>query len=255
MEGALDADDLTPGLGHEGVAGEGGVDAVAGPVFGFGAGGDSVVEHRLEGDPEGVVLLRDFFGGGAELVELGEPGVFDGSAAEGEGFADDDGGVGKVLFSVLDEGVETIAVGGDGAVIFTVHLVPHVVHADEDGEDGGLEIESVLLPAGLELGDFVAANAAVEDLEVEAGVGAEEIAADEEGIAASEGALVVGLVGFLAAAAGVGDGVALEEDDVAFFEGGLCWLILGGGGLKKGGSGGEGGGGKKMSAFHKRMKL
>jgi hypothetical protein len=251
----LDAGDFAPGLGHEGVAGEGGVDSVAGPVFGFGAGGDGVVEHGLEGDPEGLVFLRDFFGGGAELVELGEPGVFDGSAAKGEGFADDDGGVGELLFGVFDEGVETIAVGGDGAVVLAVHFVPHVVDADEDGEDGGLEVEGVFLPAGLELGDFVSADAAVEDLEVEAGVGPEEIAADKEGVAASEGSLVVGLVCFLAAAAGVGDGVALEEDDVAFFEGGLCWFFLGGGGLEEGGSGGEGGGGEEMASFHKRVYL
>jgi hypothetical protein len=69
--------------------------------------------------------------------------------------------------------------------------VPHVVDADEDGEDGGLEVEGVFLPAGLELGDFVSADAAVEDLEVEAGVGPEEIAADKEGVAASEGSLVM----------------------------------------------------------------
>jgi len=166
----LDADDLAPGLSHERMAGKSGVDAIAGPVLGFGAGGDGFVEYGLEGNPEGVVLLSDLFGGGTAMVEFRKPIVLDGTAAESEGFADDDGGVGEVLFGVFDEGVETIAVAFDGAIVLATHLVPHVVDSNEDAEDGGLEVEGVLLPAGLELGDFVAADAAVVDLEIKRGV-------------------------------------------------------------------------------------
>ena len=173
-EWILEAYDFAPGLGHEGVAGEGGVDAVAGPVLWGGAGGDGVVEHGLEGDPEGFVLFGDFFCGGAAFVEFGEPAVFDGSAFEGEGLADDDGGFGGFAFGFFDEVVEAIEVVLDGAVVFPVHFMPHVVDADEDGEDGGFEVEGVLFPSSLELGDFVSADAAVVDLEIEVGVGAEE---------------------------------------------------------------------------------
>ncbi len=172
---SLDTDDFAPGLGHEGVAGEGGVDAVTGPVLGFGAGGDGIVEHGLERDPEGVVFFGDFFGGGAALVEFGEPVVFDGSAFEGEGFADDDGGFAELLLGAFDEGIEAFEVGFDGAIVFAVHFMPHVVDSDEDGEDGGFEVEGVFFPTGLELGNLVSADAAIVDLEVEVGVSAKEI--------------------------------------------------------------------------------
>lgn len=163
--GGLDADGFPPGLGHEGVAGEGGVDAVVCPVLGGGAGGDGVIEHFLEGDPDGSGGVGDFPGGGAALVELGEPVVFDGAAAGDEGFADDDFGVGESGFGLLEEFGESGLVGSDGAIGFPIEFVPDVIDADEDAEDGGLKVDGVFLPAFLEIGDFMAADAAVEDAE------------------------------------------------------------------------------------------
>ncbi len=53
---------------------------------------------------------------------------------------------------------------GDGFGVAAGDEAPDVVDADLDGEDGWLLVDDVLLPAGVEVADGVAANAAVLDL-------------------------------------------------------------------------------------------
>ena len=100
------------------------------------------------------------------------------------------------------------------AVVFAVVLVPVVVDADQDAQHVRLEVETVGLPALVELIDFVAADAAVEDLQIVIGVSGQQLGGGEPGVAAAEGLLRVrgGVVAF---AAGVGDRVALEQDGLA----------------------------------------
>ena len=88
--------------------------------------------------------------------------------------------------------------------------MPGVVHADQDAEHGGIQIQGVALPAGVEVDDPVAADAPVVDVQLLVEVVGQQTGRDQPGIAAAESA--VGLVGFTAAAA-VGYGIPLEYDD------------------------------------------
>src|SRR2546430_9953890 len=73
----------TPLLRDGGVAGGGGVDAIGGPVLRR-AAARQVVEHPLEWDERRARAPRDPLGGGATLVEFGEPAIVPGAAAQHE---------------------------------------------------------------------------------------------------------------------------------------------------------------------------
>lgn len=140
---------------------EGRVNSVVSPVLGLGSCCDCFVEGLLEGNPKSAVCFGDLLGGGAALVEFGEPVVFDSSAFEDEGFTNDDDRLGHDLFGLFDEAIETGFVRLDGPFILAVDLVPDVVDADQDAEDGGSEVETVFFPAFLEVGHFVATDSTV----------------------------------------------------------------------------------------------
>ena len=89
--------------------------------------------------------------------------------------------------------------------------MPAVIDADEYGQDVRGEVDGVDAPAGVEVDDAVAADGAVEELDVVAvRVVAEDAGLEESGVAGSD---ALGLVAAAAggAAAAVGDGIALEE--------------------------------------------
>jgi len=67
-----DAGDLSPRVGHQGVAGEGRMDAVTRPVRRRG-GLHGFVEHRLERDQRQLEFLGQFTGDGPPFVHLREP--------------------------------------------------------------------------------------------------------------------------------------------------------------------------------------
>ncbi len=90
------------------------------------------------------------------MVKLGEPLGVDGSTTEDERFADDDSDAGDFLLGSLEEGAETCFIGFDGSFVSAVEFVPDVVDANEDAEDVGLDIDGVLFPAFVEVGNFVA---------------------------------------------------------------------------------------------------
>lgn len=142
------------------------MDSVVRPVLRAGAGGDGVVEDLLEGDPDGSRVFGDFFGRSAALVELREPIVLHCSTASDKGLADDDLGVREFLFRLLEKFREAALIAFDSAIIFSVQLMPDVIHADEDAENGRLKIDGVFFPTLLKIWDFVTADAAIENLEV-----------------------------------------------------------------------------------------
>ena len=130
--------------------------------------------------------------------------------------------------------------------------MPDVVDSDEDAEDGGVEIEGVLLPAFLEVGDFVAADTAIVNAEAEVRVAAENAAAGEKGVSATEGGLVIGMSLVLFVASGVGDGITLEKNGVVFLKGGLGGRGLGGSGVEEGGPGSECRGADELASVERR---
>jgi hypothetical protein len=72
------------------------------------------------------------------------------------------------------------------------------------------------LPSRFEIGYFVAANAAIVDVQVESRVFAQNFTSEKERITAPEWAALVGIGLVLPVATGVRDGVALEKDGCAF---------------------------------------
>ena len=58
------------------------MDAVARPVGGLSAGGNRLVEHGLERNPQGLGLFGDSSRSRSALIKLGEPTVVDRTAAQ-----------------------------------------------------------------------------------------------------------------------------------------------------------------------------
>ena len=90
-------------------------------------------------------------------------------------------------------------------------LPPDVVYADEDAENIGVVVETVLLPAVFEVTDGVAGDSGVEDIQVVCRVFAKEKLGDEVDVAEAEG-----LVGRVVPVS-VGNAVADEKNLVIRF--------------------------------------
>src|SRR5690606_30615529 len=195
---------------HERVAGHAGVHAVARPVARSRLL-DGLVEHRLELDERRLRLFGDALRGLAALIELGEPLVVHRARAEDEGLADDDPRLRERFLRAFEEIGEALLVALDRAVVAAVQLVPDVVHADEDAQKVGRDVDRVLLPALVEIGDLVPRDAAVVDLERILGTRRKEIGSDEERVATTHRARGVRAL-VAAIATGIRDRVALEED-------------------------------------------
>src|SRR6185312_16096917 len=128
----------------------------------------------------------------------------------------------------------------DGAGIAVIELMPEIVHPDQNTEHVGLQIECVRPPARLEIGHLVAADPAIEKLELAIGMGGEGRGADKQRIAAPERAGRVGVLR-IAIAAAVGDRIALKQHDRR---------LLGGGSLPAGRRGQRGTRGDEIPTIH-----
>ena len=188
------------------------MDAIPHPVLG---GRDLArgVEDGLKADVGGVVFLRKPGDDLLALLETGEPCAvswFSRACGQCEGFAE----------HKTDVGIDGDG-GGEQIVVCLYVLVGRnfgavVVNADENAEDSGFQVEGVMLPASFQIGDFVAADSAVEEGEFTIGIESTVFRCDDELVAVTEG--VVGV--FITPAVAVGDGVALKQDAGAFLKNG-----------------------------------
>ena len=119
--------------------------------------------------------------------------------------------LGSASFVLLHQRAVVGLVRLDRAVVTVLELVPEVVHADENAQHVRLQVEAIGLPALGELKHLVAADAAIEDLQIRVGPIDQQLRRGEPGIAVAERGLRIG-GRVLAAAAGVGDRIALEQD-------------------------------------------
>ena len=82
----------------------------------------------------------------------------------------------------------------------------------------GFEVDALSLPAGGQIGNLVAADAAIENLDAVGGAIDQQLRRGEPRVAVAERGLRVRFARRLATAAGVGDRVALEEERDAWFQ-------------------------------------
>src|SRR5256884_5827583 len=106
----------------------------------------------------------------------------------------------------------------DGPGIAAPQLVPEIVHPYENAEHVRLQLEGIGGPALLQIGDLVAAHAAVVELERAIGMRRERRRGHEQRVAAAEPTRLVRL-GRGAIAPAVGDRVSLKQDDRPFGRG------------------------------------
>src|SRR5439155_20743029 len=105
---------------------------------------------------------------------------------------------------------ENFAIGPDerfdlDAAASVDQAVPHVVHADHDGHDVRRRIDHVALPARLQVGDLVSADALVDDERRIGGIAGAEPVADAADVAAADA------LGGVLTPARIGDAVADEQ--------------------------------------------
>lgn len=178
------------------------------------------VEGGLRVDENCAGLLGDFTSDGPVLVHACAHGVGAVGFEEERGGEEDVASDGLGLLDEVREGVLVFAGGDVGlGARGLVELAPDVVDADHDGEDLGCGGEGVLVPAGGEVADGMARDAAVEDVDAEFGVRCLKPRPDERDVAVAEaevraprGGLAVGFATCL------GDGVADEEEGVVGLE-------------------------------------
>ena len=157
-------------MSHQGGSVRTGVNTISGPMIGRGVF-DRLVEHRLEGYENGMMVLGYLFGGGPILVKLGEPLFIHCSALENERFADDQLDLGQGFFRSLDQFVEVVLVGLGRSVIPSVESMPNIVYPNQDAEHVGLDFQAILVPSGGKLVYFVSGDSPVVEGELVVWVG------------------------------------------------------------------------------------
>src|SRR2546429_2645061 len=127
-----------------------------------------------------------------------------------------------------------------GAGVALRQLVPEVVHTDENAQHVRRERERIGRPAARQVGDLVAAHAAVVEPQRAVGMGRERGGGDEQGIPAAEAARQIRLA-HLTIASRVGDRVALEQhrEAVGRSGGSMVEASKRGGGERRRGGGDE----------------
>ena len=95
----------------------------------------------------------------------------------------------------------------DLLVLIQRNALALVVHADEDAQHVGLQIERVLLPALFQIEHGVAADAAIDEVELRLGKRRTVFGGDDEHVAVAEDVVRVGV----APAIPVRDRIALEQ--------------------------------------------
>ena len=193
-----------PLIGHQLVAGIGGMNAVPDPVIG-GSALDGVVENSLEMDHGRMILGGEAGDGFLTLPDSGKPGVeviLVLSYRQRKRFAEHNSearvaghGIGEQLIVGLLEILER-------------QLSAGIVDANENAQDVWVELQRVFAPAAGEIGDGVAADAAIEKGQIAFRQQGAEPGGDQEGIAVAQN--VIGVGG--ASAVAVRNGIALEED-------------------------------------------
>jgi hypothetical protein len=135
------------------------------PVLGF-------VKDTLERHEHRTKFMSELFDHFSALGELGEPPVIDHSARQNEWFAEHQFKTRQMILGLGEDlaidqliSVERDTVLGHAAA----RAVPGVVDANKDAKHVGLDIERIELPALLEIGNAVAADAAVVDRELAVG--------------------------------------------------------------------------------------
>lgn len=126
------------------------MDTVAGQHLGLGSFGDRIVEHGLKGYPDCSCVVGDGFGILAADVELWEPFVtvfLDRTAHQNERLTDHECRRRKGVSRTLQQRGKPIAIRFRRSVVTAVELVPDVVNSDQDAENLGLNVDTVLLPA------------------------------------------------------------------------------------------------------------
>src|SRR5207249_4112689 len=185
--------------------------------------------------------LGDPLGGGATLVEFGEPAIVHGAAAQHERLEHDEPGARQGTPGVIEQGGVLVLVVLDGAGVAAAQLVPEIVDADQDAQHVGREGHSVRRPARRQVGHLVAADAAIVEPQAAIRVRRERGRCDEQWVARAQCTGRV-RVGHAPVPAGVGDRVALEEDHGAVGWGSGARDC--GGGAQEGGTGQCAGGGR-----------
>ena len=194
-----------PGIPDQLKSGMGGVDAVIGPI-----GGRSPRERPIKN-----ALQRNE--GRVEIAGNGRDSFLDRPERSGHLFRhgarlqeerlDQEKADTRILCEQL---IQKAAVEFQKPDIRDIRLaVVSVVDPDEQGEEIGLNVQRVCLPALRQMLDGLAADSTIDELEPAIRILRPEVRGDEKGVSVTE---LVGGIDFLWLAEGVGDRVTLEED-------------------------------------------
>ena len=98
-----------------------------------------------------------------------------------------------------------------------IERVPEVVHADQNAQQVGFQVEAIRLPALGQLKHLVAADTAIEDLQRVVGPGHQQFRRRQPRVAVAQSGLVVGCghLRWVATSTRVGDRIPLKENHVA----------------------------------------
>ena len=191
------------------------VDAVGQPEAHLAAGGGGG-EGAVQRDEDGVEFAGQLARDGDLRVEVDAPRFAVGWGGQQERLHHDEARV-QLVAHVGEDGAVVAFVGFGGCGIVAVVAPPRVVDADHNRNPRRLEIEAVALPAGAQILDAVAADAAIEEAHALLRVFRGEPCGCHRGVAVAQ------LVVVYAAAARVGDAVALKKNDCVIFNNGCHW--------------------------------
>src|SRR5213082_1811970 len=169
-----------------------------------------LVERGLQRHEARTGVLRHPSRRAAPLVELRKPALVHGTAAQHERLEHEHAHPGQRAPRFVEQCHVLILVLLHGAAVALRQLVPVVVHSDENTQHVRLERERIGRPAAREVGDLVAAHAAVVEPQRAIGMGRQGRGGDEQRISGPEAARQIGLA-HLTIASRVGDRVALEQ--------------------------------------------
>ncbi len=188
-----------------------GVDGIEGPfqrrdVFNL------LIDSILEGNQNSIEIYSDFSDYINVTAKLDEYGKIE-IVAEHKRLTYHNPAV-TFLFGIFEQSFvgRFIFVGEDGSRHFALlELPPDVVDANENAQDIGIMVETILFPAFVEVSDGVAGDAPVDNVQVIFGVLGQEEICDEMDVAEAEGLVCA------AVPVGVGNAVADKENGLIRF--------------------------------------
>ena len=152
---------IQPRLRHEGMARHGGMDPVLRPVLRRRRWAQRLVKHGLKRYKQRARRLCCRLRHRAPFVELGEPGIVDGTATKHERLANHQGCLGQGVARAGQQRIEARFLDSHSAIVLARARMPHVIHADENTQQCGLQVNRIGLPARIKIGHLVAADAAI----------------------------------------------------------------------------------------------